>query len=287
MLKAILCLLLVVFITPVSTANSEIRVMKSSWCPYVCGSNEHDFPGYITETIQQILSANNYRVRFIELNFARGIQLVEQGDLDLVLSVFREESEFLIYNQVPVTFSRNYFFTLADSSWLYKGPESFDKVLLGAIYGYDYLNDALNQHIYTQQINAVTMVSGERAQERLLKLLHMGRIDTFLDDLVVVSYELNKFDADARLRIAGQTQGPEPVFIGVSPHYPDAEQLVRLIDSGLRQRNTSAVHIDIKNRYQSLINQTHFAYSPNALHPEIQIEPVDLPLISATLAIKE
>lgn len=270
-----------------SSVKTTIKVAKSPWCPYVCGIQEHERTGYITETVEQILTEHGYRIEYVELNFARGVQLVEKGQLDLVLSIFKTESDSLIYNKIPVAFSHNYFFTLANSGWQYSDIHSLRQIRLGAIQGYDYLDNALNNHIYSRQIGAVTMVSGEHPQQRLLQLLQLDRIDTFLDDLVVVRHELQKLSPQPQIIIAGQTRGAEPIYVAVSPHLEIANELIRIIDNQLHQRTTKQAHIQIANRYRVFAHSNGNPTNQLIGNPAFTSLPDELSLNSTIRPIKE
>lgn len=284
-----LIIILALLVSPVRLqANNTIRILKSDWCPYVCNDKHHpSAPGYITEIVQQVLSKNDYRIEFVEMNFARGMYFLEKGQLDLILSIFRSESGFLILNNTPLAYSQNYFFTNTLSQWKYKNIHSLNQVKLGIVNGYDYLNDSLNRYIYSNQDDNISIVSGRQAQRRLLRLLSHQRIDTFLDDLLVVNYELNQINTVPKVRIAGSTQNAEPIFVGVSPHFTDYQTLLMQIDRELKAFFNSPLHHKIHHKYQTLVGKTQLVLPQGVRRPVFHFHPEPLPTLTKATTNQE
>jgi len=268
-------------------ATDTIKILKSQWCPYICNDGQHAPSGFITESIAHILTQSGYQLEYFELNYARGLQLIQSGELDLVLGIFKEEAQNIIINNTPVAYSHNFFYTQQNSNWQFNDSQSLNQITLGAVQGYNYINEGLNQHIENEQGETVIVVSGSKAQTRLLQLLHRGRIDTFLDDVLVINHELSLLPQPLNLRIAGRTQGAAPVYVGLSPHMKNATSLINLLDAKLTQREQDPVMVQIKNKYEIIVS--HAEHNPNGLviSPEVKSIPQDMSLISATLLLKE
>ena len=231
---------------------SHLNIGSGDWCPHVCNPSENNGrQGYISDTVLHALNQLNINAQVTHLNYARALTMAERGELNGIMAVIEEESNGLLFNRSPLGYSQNYFYAAHDSDWTYNGKNSLYSVRLGAVNGYDYLDTHLNFYIRKYRNQNVTIVNGNSPQKRLIKLLMLGRIDTFLDDYLVVQHALGS-NAELPLKVVGKTRGALPIYLGLAPDFPEAENFLIHFDQQIEKMKKDGSYARILGRYKGL-----------------------------------
>ena len=215
---------------PLHLFSDTLKIATDEWCPYDClpGQNEGKV-GYLGDLLVETMKARGHKVEFVEVNYARGLELVREGKLDATMACFREEAPDFIFPDFPLGKSNSTFFTLKNSSWKYTGLKSLKEAkMIGIIDGYDYVDSTVMQYLNKNPSNVLAM-KGEKPLERLLEMLISGRITTIIEDKSVLEYKITQMGKTELVKIAGETEAVIDVFSGFSPKKEKSKEYAKIL----------------------------------------------------------
>ncbi|MFO7994208.1 MAG: transporter substrate-binding domain-containing protein [Marinobacter sp.] len=213
-----------------------IVIAADPWCPHNCEAGA-DHEGYMVDLAREILVESGYSVEYINVSWARALQMTRDGQLDAIVGAFRTDAQDFVFPDTAQGHSSIALFTHPDNDWTYSGIESLhDKTLL-VINGYSYTVE-LDRYIarYQADRDRIWIISGPSPLNRAIELLDQARTDIFVEDASVISWWAQ---SSGRLatppREAGLVSESE-AFVAFSPAREDAEKLADLLSEGTRQR---------------------------------------------------
>lgn len=203
------------------------------WCPINCEANSSR-PGIFVELAQQIFAEAGITVQYRNINWARTLQQVRSGHVNAAIGAGHEDAPDFIYTDTPVALARNCFYTRADSTWRYAGPDSLLRMRLGVINDYSY-GEELNAYILKHGGNAarVQQASGERALALSITKLQRGRLDVVLENTWVMQNLLSRQGQSGALREAGCREPDVPIYLAFSPQLESSRHYVEIFQQGL------------------------------------------------------
>lgn len=205
----------------------------------------------MVDIAREVLQEAGYRVEYINLSWARALQMTREGQLDAVVGAFTTDGPDFVFPDTPQGRSTIALFTHPDNSWTYDGLESLHDQKLLVINGYSYTH-GLDQYIEENQADRdrIWIISGPSPLTRSIYLLNQERTDIFAEDAYVMSWwsRNNTQQTVAPPRKAGVV-GESDVFVAFSPAREDSSELAELLAQGTRQRIISGRYEEILDKY--------------------------------------
>ncbi|MBL3555847.1 MULTISPECIES: substrate-binding periplasmic protein [Marinobacter] len=223
-------------ITRYQEQPETIVIAADPWCPHNCEAGS-DHEGYMVDLARDILNEAGYTVEYINLSWARALQMTREGQLDAVVGAFVTDAPDFVFPEIPQGYSSIALFTHPDNTWHFSGTESLNDQQLLVINGYSYteeLDRYIERHLADQE--KVWVISGPSPLNRAISLLEQDRTDIFAEDEYVMAWWAKSAGKTAnRPREAGLISKTE-AFVAFSPAREDAQELAQLLSEGTRQR---------------------------------------------------
>lgn len=219
-----------IILFPLHLFSDTLKIATDEWCPYDCLPGQNDGKvGYLGDLLVKTMKAKGHKVEFVEVNYARGLELVREGKLDGTMACFREEAPDFVFPDFPLGQSNSTFFTLKNSSWSYTGAESLNQAkMIGIIDGYDYVDPTVMEYIDKKPNNILAM-KGEKPLERLLEMLISGRISTIIEDKSVLEYKITQMGKTDLVKVSGVTDSVIDVFASFSPKKESSKEYAKIL----------------------------------------------------------
>ncbi|WP_417515731.1 substrate-binding periplasmic protein [Marinobacter sp.] len=236
---------------PESRSEFTIVIAADPWCPHNCLAGS-DREGYAIDAAREIFAGAGYEVEYINVSWARALQLARQGRIDAVAGAFRGDAPDFVFPQEASGISRTHLYTNAENQWEYRGIASLKEQTLLAINGYFYSPELDNYIASTpDDPSLVWILSGPAPLDRAIRLLEQHRTDVFVEDESVMSWALKGRD-NTRIRSAGEIYRA-PFYIAFSPANPKAETFARVLSDGTRELRQSGRLSEILAGYGLLL----------------------------------
>ncbi|HET8802494.1 MAG TPA: transporter substrate-binding domain-containing protein [Marinobacter sp.] len=215
-----------------------ITLAADPWCPHNCTAGAA-LEGYMVDVAREVFGEAGYEVRYMNVSWARALQLTREGVVDGVVGAFVGDAPDFIFPDEPLGYSQINLYTHPQSQWLYRGIDSLRGQTLLAINGYSYspeLDAYIDAHLQNQE--RVWILSGPAPLNRAIYLLDQHRTDVFPEDRYVLEWAIRQLDDVAMPRTAGRLFEAR-TYIAFSPANPESPELARLLSEGTRTLRTS------------------------------------------------
>jgi polar amino acid transport system substrate-binding protein len=248
----IICLSLLLIVTPITAFADEITLMADPWCPYSCEPDSSK-PGYAIEIAQKVFSKAGHTAKYIVMDWDEAVTKTRKGEYTAVVGAYKEDAPGFVFPKESVGLSGSWFFTLKDSKWRYTGVDSLKGVKVGVIKGYSY-GDVLDK-VFAEKDKAGEMfiTSGVTALGMLIDNLVAGKIDTLNEDKAVfIDYLVDNgmFDILSNTKEAGIEGDPESVYIAFSPVNPKSKEYADILTKGIAELRKSGELAKILKKYE-------------------------------------
>ena len=249
-------LMLVLFSFPVRA--EVLNVCYDQWPPMtIFPTAEEPRRGVVIEMFSDIYQAAGYDLRFLEVPYARGMQMVESGQCDLLpeKEYSPNDAKGFVYAQKETFKYPTAFVVRHGDPWRYQGIESVRGKRVGTGPGWNYssvnegyqnyLDDPANQEM-------VEVIAGNAdVVERILNMIIAGRLDLYADNLFVLQYVINLAGLGEKLDIVtpglGKLLVEKPIF-SLKLATQKRQKLMEIWDKG-RQALNEAEEITYIKRY--------------------------------------
>ena len=221
----------------VSPLKAEtMKVCYDQWPPMTIFPDANEpRRGVVIDMLSMIYKSEGIALEFIEVPYARGMQMVADGQCDML-----PEKEYspiagkgYVYAENETYQYETAFVVRRDDPWVYSGIESIrgKRVATGPGWDYSsmsepyqaYLVDPLNQ-------DDVEVLAGHgNVVDRILSMIDQGRVDLYADNVFVLEYLLSINGLSEKLKVV--TPGLEKKLVE-KPIFSlklDAERRARLI----------------------------------------------------------
>lgn len=228
-MKLIVCL----FLLCSFSAHSETISMRSDeWCPYACDPKSSK-PGFMVEIAKEAFAKYGHKVNYEVMNWPRALVEVKNGKYNAVIGASRSDVEGFVIPQIPTGVLINYYWTLKENKWEYKGESSLKGIKVGVINNYSYGDEI--DHLVKGKHLSFKEVSGESPLLRLIQMTESKRLDAFVENPFVLEYNLNKLKKNKSLfKVASPNIANDSnLFIAFSPANPKSKEYARLLDRGV------------------------------------------------------
>lgn len=226
-----------------------LALVADAWCPVSC-ADDGRHPGYAVEITREIFSAAGFEPSYRTVPWARAVADTRDDRFQILIGVAPDESrEALLYPEEPVALNINVFFVRADNSWRYGGLQTLDNMVVGVANDYIFGEpfDSYNRQ-YARDTSRIHVLVSEDPVTQGLALLRMKRIDSYLDDEVVVRWSSGNGKLPADLRAAGEISR-FPLYIAFPRKNPQAAHWAQIYDKGIRRLRANGRLKAILERY--------------------------------------
>jgi len=231
-MKGLLLAALILAALPIQTMAEPrtVELASDPWCPHTCpGDPAH--PGYMVEIARSAFALSGLTVTYRGMSWTRAMSDAREGRIDGIVGTLASRAAELDLPQEG--FGRNYyvFAVRDDDPWTLAGLESLEERTIGAVQGYSY-SPALDPWMANHR-DQIQAMGGEGALDRNLRKLVAGRIDTVIEDEIVLLYRLKTWPDANRIRVAGRIESGA-LYVAFSRRNGRGKDLARKFDAGVR-----------------------------------------------------
>ncbi len=184
-------------------------------------------PGYVIEIVNQVFKESPYQITIDHYPWSRAIKYVTEGSYDALLSPAKKEAPNLSYPEQAVGHQKMCFFTKAQSSWQYLGPESLNDQFVGV--AADTSIEELNQYIKEHPQHFQFQPYHERYVKQNAGKVLKDRIDSFIFTLNTTNYTLAQLNMTAQFKNAGCVSVAS-IYIAFTP-IDDKQQTIQQVSA--------------------------------------------------------
>lgn len=250
--------------TPTAKADADIpksiRLAATDWCPYTCAPQEPNQgirqeaekqaePGIVVEYLRSILSPHNITLDIKYLPWKRAIQEVELGKISGLVTAVPSEAPNLLFT---TTATMNYgvcLYSHDSNDWEYKNTGSLNDKVLGAALDYSYNKD-LDAYIKkSNNTSKITTVTGEDKLSRFYSMLESQRIDAFVSDQYVASWNAKKYNIDLHNIKINKCFEKHNFYFALNPDIAWGKNFISLLNNLLSSKASHKVLKEIIDRY--------------------------------------
>jgi polar amino acid transport system substrate-binding protein len=226
----------------------ELKAVTGSWCPFECSPEDADgLRGYLNDMAEAIFAEHGITIRFVSTSYLRGIEMVREGQGQILIGIAQEDAPGLVYPAVDQGRTGHTFFVRAGDPWRYTGVASFEQLTkVGTMQGYDY--GELNESMARNPQRIEVLPGTDRARRNLQKLL-ARRVDAIIADDAVVEFQARRLGRAHDITRAGTLGVGQRVYIAFSPKLPDAARYAELLSRGTQKLRASGALAKILEPY--------------------------------------
>lgn len=235
----ICALVFIAFLTMTSVGKAEDRkkvlsVALFDGCPFIC----LDESGPFVDGLKAAFAGAGYELQFKQIPFARAVKDLQTGHLDILPGVLKDGIDGAVFPSSWLYFTRMCFFSDSGDAWEWRGVTSLKERLIAIEKGIVHTPEFFN---YVQNRQNVTHLSGNDILFRQLRMLKLGRIQSFTAEQTVLAHYLDqKGIAADSVKNAGCFE-PEFEYAAISATHPEAADIQKILTVGLADYNRSIV----------------------------------------------
>ncbi len=249
-------IILVCSVFPFSISNAyadtkqpiQLNISYFHYPPYLI---EGEVPGgFIIDIEREIFEHAGYKLNFVAFSYARAIREAAKGKYDFTAAMIPMAVPGFIYPDHEVAVSEQMFVVKKGNPWRYDGINSLKGNTIGNIAFYDYSSISKEYNNYLLSTEAdVTMVSGEDATLRMLKMISKGRVDTFSESRYILEYIMfqNKIASD--FDFAGKLSKVLLTKLGFPQDASQSKKLIKIFDEGMTRIRKDGTLEKIMKKY--------------------------------------
>lgn len=249
-------LMLVLFSFPVRA--EVLNVCYDQWPPMtIFPTAEEPRRGVVIDILSDIYKAAGYDLRFLEVPYARGMQMVESGQCDLLpeKEYSPNDAKGFVYAHQETFKYPTAFVVRHGDPWRYQGVESVRGKRVGTGPGWNYSSMSEGYQNYMDDPankEMVEVVAGNAdVVERILNMIIAGRLDLYADNIFVLQYVVNLAGLSEKLDIVtpglGKLLVEKPIF-SLKLASQKRQQLIEIWDKG-RQALSEAEEVTYIKQY--------------------------------------
>jgi len=232
-------------------ADSKIiRLTADEYCPHNC-EEQSPHQGYLVDLATEAFKLHGYHVEYsVEKSWQDAIKLSRVGEYNGIVGTSKTDAPDFIFPKTGMGEFDNCYVSRSNNPWKYSNIHSLKKQRLGAITGYGY-GEQLNNYItqYKNDPLKIQFVSGNNAIKYSLTKLKQGKIDIYVDDCRVLTYNLSKRNDRAMFKISGKMNEVDTLFIAFNPKDPNSQKYADMLDNGLSKLKKSGRYKEILKTY--------------------------------------
>jgi len=243
-------LLICIASCPLVASSDQFVFTTGDWRPYIFevnGTVDASAPGFSIEIVDAVFEKMGHQITYRTAPFLRQIAETSRGKYLALVGVYKEEAPRLLFPQEPIGMTQNCFYTNIESNWKYTSPKQLSNINIAVIDGYTYGD--IDTYIESNNEKIIALTGNEaEMMNRLVKLVEIGRVHTFVQDVAVAEHYFKQADIQDQIKSAGCLTSI-PSMIGFAPEDPRSKDLVREFDIQLSKLRDTGELEQILNKY--------------------------------------
>lgn len=217
------------------------------YCPFNCAADRPDL-GYMIELLQRSAQSRQEHVIYKVMPWERAIQFTREGQCQALVGTPVNDPSDFIFPALPAGMNINVAWVKRDDHWRYNGVASLANRQIGLIDGYSY-GDELDRYIATHVKNDthLQIIAGETAIEQNVNKLTRGRINVYVEDLMVIQYRMRQQKPPPFI-VAGEISRL-PFHIAFSPRDTQSRARADALSQTVAKMRASGELTRLLNRY--------------------------------------
>ena len=220
-----------------------VAIEEIGYFPYNYEENG-EIKGFTIDVLNYFEANSKYDFEFIILPWSRALYLVEQGKVDLILTLFRNKEREKIYHFIEPSYGYevNQLFTLTDSKFEFSGQlNELAKYSIGTKRGYSY-GETFDK---TNDLTKLPVLN----EEVLLKLLLSGRIDMAISNPYVFNKLITKYNVSNNVKPIWPYIDKTPVYLGLTKERNDSLEIKQAFGQLTEQLKASNYYLELLKKY--------------------------------------
>lgn len=220
------------FINHAAAELKTISIGADVWSPYNGIAESNDL-GFMVDIAVAIFKEKEYTINYKNLPWTRAKDQCRKGNLDAVVGAYKDDVPDFIFPEIEQGVSKTVFWVKKGTTWRYNGIQSLAKIRVGVIADYLY-GEEFDNYVkqYKDNNERIQIGYGEAALSSNIKKLTIGRIGTFVEDIMVCSVELKNMKLSGEVVPAGQLV-ENNVYIAFSPKLENSKIFAKILTEGM------------------------------------------------------
>lgn len=208
-------------------------VAPDNWCPFSCKAGE-DREGFAVDIVRAAMQVSGIQVRYQNMPYERALMEVRNGSVYAAAPVFISEAPDFVFPAEALSVSEYCFYTLPSTTWTFEGTDSLNNITFVVTAGYSY-GHAMDTYISADSPQDLVKMRGSNITDRMIQMIHGGRVDALLDDTRLIDYTLKTGAYPQGLRNAGCIDQVHFGYLALSPSIAESAALAELFDYGIKE----------------------------------------------------
>lgn len=236
------------FINNSIAESKTISIVADEWYPYN-GVPGADKQGFMIDIAVEVFKEKGYTINYKTIPWNRAKKEAKEGTYDAVVGAFKEDVPEFVFPDIELGVSKTVFWVKKESSWKFDGIKSLEKIKLGVIKDYSYGGE-FDEYVkkYSNDSDRIETVFGDDALPKNIRKIIKGRIDVFIEDLMVCSSELKNLKFTDEIVYAGE-MSVDNVYIAFSPKHPISKHYADILTEGMLKLRESGKLKEILDKY--------------------------------------
>ncbi len=233
-----------------SVRAETIKVCYDQWEPMtIFPTNQEPRRGFIIDLFTKIYAKSGIDLIFFQVPLARGLQMVSDGQCDLLPEMaVNSENKGYVYAQ-QATFEYPMAFVIRqEETWNYDGIASLRKKRIATGFGWNYSSMSVAYQAYlddpNNQVNIETVSGDVDVVNRILGMIAKKRVDLYADNIFLLEYLIHQQHLEKQLKLVKSNlkQGliEKPIF-SLRLDNEKRTRLMRIWDEGRKNITTEEI----------------------------------------------
>lgn len=215
-----------------------------NYVPYNYRENG-EVKGFSIDILDYFSSHSKYDFEFVILPWSRVLRLVDIGEVDLIITLFKTPERAQRYHFIEPAYGHefNKLFTLSSKNFSFDGQLSqLTPYSIGTIREYSY-GEAFDQADYLKKLPA-------QSENVLVKLLLNGGVDMIIGNPFLFNKVIEQEQLTNQIRAIEPWTAKTPVHFALTKNRADALEIKQTLDKLTLQFKASAYYQQLLNKYQ-------------------------------------
>ncbi|GHE78148.1 substrate-binding periplasmic protein [Thalassotalea profundi] len=204
-----------------------------------------EIKGFTIDILNYFEAHSNYDFEFIIIPWARALHLVAQGEVDLILTFFKNAKREKTYHFIEPSygFEVNQLFTLVDKKLEFNGQlQQLTPYSIGTKRAYSY-GERFDQTGYLTKLPALS-------EKVLLKLLLNKRVDVVISNPFIFKKLAKELQVTDKIKAIEPVVDITPVYLGLTKARADAKEIKQTLGKLTKKLKASAYYQELLEKYQ-------------------------------------
>lgn len=229
---------------PTDKITLTVAIEEIGYFPYNYEVNG-EIKGFTVDILNYFEANSNYDFEFIVLPWARALHLVAQGNVDLILTFFKNPEREKIYNFIEPSYGYevNQLFTLSETTVKFSGElQQIAPFSIGTKREYSY-GEEFDHADFLTKLPAIN-------EAILLKLLLSKRIDIAISNPFIFKKLMLEQGVTKKVKAIEPYVATTPVYLGLTKARQDATEIKNTLGELTTRLKKTPYYQELLKRYQ-------------------------------------